>query len=249
MASQNAANECDGVTIERLRAKGFISFSIPGISNPLVAWPGQDLQDITLPRQTAGHPGVACDGPHCNVANEERTTIKANRFKCLQCEDTDFCQQCIANNENQHDSSHIMLVSSGLVQCHQYSSFDEDNEDSSKLEVVLELLEAVAFLKQCEVCTLVWEASCHGSLTAGNERPLSDRRSCFIARSRIETKDNMRLRFRPGEENEDNGVVEMRIKNHVAGALALESRRKIVNPAIFTKRIGKSHKHFLQHQD
>ncbi|KAH7327745.1 heterokaryon incompatibility protein-domain-containing protein [Stachybotrys elegans] len=249
MASKDDTRQHDSVTVERLNAKGFMSFSISGIKNPLVAWPKQSLQDITLPRTTAGHPGVCCDGPRCKATNEEPVTIKANRFKCLHCEDTDFCQQCMTSDETRHDPSHIMLVSSELVQCHRYSEVDGGQDSSSKLEIVPEILEAVAFLKQCEICTLVWEASSHGSLTAGNDRPLSERRSSFVTRVGTSSNDSTRLRFRPGEGHDDNGVVEMRIREHVAGVYALESRRKIVNPAIFVKHIDRPRKLSDHHPD
>ena len=52
------------------------------------------------------HHDVSCDGPLCK---RSATSILGIRFKCTECENVDFCAECIASFYNQHDARHAMI--------------------------------------------------------------------------------------------------------------------------------------------
>ena len=54
------------------------------------------------------HFGIHCDGPLC-VNSESRTYIRGIRYKCAVCHDTDFCANCEALPDNEHNKTHPLI--------------------------------------------------------------------------------------------------------------------------------------------
>lgn len=76
----------------------FDIYSIPGQSGAesIVAHLGDPVE----------HTGVTCDGPLCA---ESQSYIKGLRYKCTVCDDVDFCSECIATFNNNHNATHAMV--------------------------------------------------------------------------------------------------------------------------------------------
>ncbi|CAH0003221.1 unnamed protein product [Clonostachys byssicola] len=72
-------------------------------SNPIIVLASEPEHD---PENPTVHLGVCCDGPGCSFG---QSYIKGIRYKCVVCENTDFCENCFDNENNKHSRSHAML--------------------------------------------------------------------------------------------------------------------------------------------
>ena len=70
------------------------------------------------------HPGVFCDGPHCNNSD---ACIKGTRYKCALCDNVDFCSACICAFANQHDGRHKMIRCKVPTICKVIKEFDDES--------------------------------------------------------------------------------------------------------------------------
>lgn len=60
------------------------------------------------------HHGIYCDGPTCS-SNPRQFFITGVRYKCVICNDTDFCANCEALPNNTHNKTHPLLKISSPV--------------------------------------------------------------------------------------------------------------------------------------
>lgn len=54
------------------------------------------------------HYGIYCDGPLCKD-KDHPTYIRGIRYKCVICNDTDFCANCEASPNNKHNKTHPLM--------------------------------------------------------------------------------------------------------------------------------------------
>lgn len=54
------------------------------------------------------HRGIYCDGPIC-TSRAKKSYIRGDRYKCAICHDTDFCANCEALPENNHNKTHPLI--------------------------------------------------------------------------------------------------------------------------------------------
>lgn len=84
------------------------------VKNARVTHPGHRFAQIYKPTAvarisfTATHHGVYCDGPLCND-KPGQSYIKGVRYKCVVCNDKDFCASCEALPGNTHNKTHPLV--------------------------------------------------------------------------------------------------------------------------------------------
>ncbi|EEP82069.1 predicted protein [Uncinocarpus reesii 1704] len=76
------------------------------------------------------HYGIYCDGPLCN---DRCSFITGIRYKCAICHDTDFCSNCEAHPENNHNHTHPLLKFKTAVRHVSISTVGE-NEQGQPLQ-------------------------------------------------------------------------------------------------------------------
>ena len=60
------------------------------------------------PKFSVRHHGIYCDGPAC-TSQARQTYIEGVRYKCVVCNDTDFCASCEAMPGNFHNKTHPLI--------------------------------------------------------------------------------------------------------------------------------------------
>ena len=66
-------------------------------------------EPLPLPSSRAiRHSGIYCDGHLCKD-KEHQTYIQGVRYKCVICNDTDFCANCEASPNNKHNKTHPLI--------------------------------------------------------------------------------------------------------------------------------------------
>ncbi|KAK5075531.1 hypothetical protein LTS08_001402 [Lithohypha guttulata] len=78
------------------------------------------------------HKGIYCDGPLC-LARARKTYIRGDRYKCAICHDTDFCANCEAHPENEHNKTHPLIKLRSSVMYLSVASVNDDGRTTPVL--------------------------------------------------------------------------------------------------------------------
>ncbi|OAL71782.1 hypothetical protein A7D00_3812 [Trichophyton violaceum] len=94
--------------------------------------PGHRFVPLFLPlppraSQHVVHPGVYCDGRLCHEKFNVQY-ITGVRYKCVVCDDTDFCETCEADPNGTHNSTHPLLKFKTPVKHVTVSAYGEDEK-------------------------------------------------------------------------------------------------------------------------
>ncbi|EFR02676.1 ZZ type zinc finger domain-containing protein [Nannizzia gypsea CBS 118893] len=94
------------------------------------AHPGHRFVPLYLPlppraAHNVVHPGVYCDGPLCHDKFNVNY-ITGIRYKCVVCDDTDFCETCEAHPNGTHNSTHPLLKFKTPVKHVTVTAYGED---------------------------------------------------------------------------------------------------------------------------
>ncbi|EFE42160.1 ZZ type zinc finger domain protein [Trichophyton verrucosum HKI 0517] len=94
--------------------------------------PGHRFVPLFLPlppraSQHVVHPGVYCDGRLCHDKFNVQY-ITGVRYKCVVCDDTDFCETCEADPNSTHNSTHPLLKFKTPVKHVTVSAYGEDEK-------------------------------------------------------------------------------------------------------------------------
>ncbi|KAF5021197.1 hypothetical protein F66182_6786 [Fusarium sp. NRRL 66182] len=70
----------------------------------------EQLTDIRVRSPAAAvHIGICCDGPLCSGNDVYPNYIRGTRYKCAICNDLDFCANCEASPNNNHNKTHPLI--------------------------------------------------------------------------------------------------------------------------------------------
>lgn len=93
-------------------------------------------EPLEVPSQVkTRHYGIYCDGPLCN-GKPFQSYIEGARFKCAVCHDTDFCANCEAHPDNQHNHTHPLIKFKTPVRGAVVSTTHYDGKQAAPVAVV-----------------------------------------------------------------------------------------------------------------
>jgi len=85
-----------------------------------------------LTEMPAVHNGIYCDGAKCQ-ARSYQAFIYGARYKCVVCDDVDFCASCEALPNNTHNKTHPMLKIVSPIHALNITTIDEVNGNATRL--------------------------------------------------------------------------------------------------------------------
>ncbi|KAF3893404.1 ZZ type zinc finger domain-containing protein [Trichophyton interdigitale] len=102
------------------------------VGNAKFSHPGHRFVPLFLPLPPRAshhvvHPGVYCDGRLCH-GKFNNQYITGIRYKCVVCDDTDFCETCEADPNSTHNSTHPLLKFKTPVKHVTVSAYGEDEK-------------------------------------------------------------------------------------------------------------------------
>ena len=139
--------------------------------------PGQSaaeaiLADLNVPHlgNELVHQGVGCDGPLCTNV---KTYIKGQRYKCMHCDQIDFCSNCVASLYNDHNAQHAM------VKCLLPTRFTtiRDIDDNTKKELVSSCGDVT--LKEEDIMHVIYAESSRPASLSSEQLIETLRPACF----------------------------------------------------------------------